>query len=311
VQYRIEQGDNLSAIAERFNTTVAAILARNNITDPNLLYVGAQVQVGVGEQSPIGAAATPGRSPQAAAPTAAPPAPARGGALATPAPPTALEPTRPAQPPAAYEVYIPTASKTGQWAHFTCEFDAAWAIFKTYGLDVTLEQQLQVIGVDTSVTPTYKETAQGVEIIGGDIAHAYSGDYTTNFLARTTGAAMSKVFTHFGMAATPVHDQAGIEAALRAGSLVWIKTTVDFNRWVAATWIGPDGRRYPTVLGNDHAVVVAGFNSRSALIRDVLGPTSTNANRLTEYEVSWPTFLAAWGAQGYDGLAVARPSQGP
>jgi hypothetical protein len=231
-------------------------------------------------------------------------------APAQPASPNALEPTRPAQAPSAYEVYIPTASKTGQWFHFTCEFDAAWAIFKTYGLDVTLDQQLAIIGVDTSVVPTYKETPEGVEITGGDIANFYSGDYKTNFLARTTGAAMHKVFEHYGLQTTPVHDQAGVEAALRAGELIWIKTTVDFKRWVPATWIGPDGSRYATVLGNDHAVVIAGFNENAVLIRDVLGPTSTNANRLPEYEVSWPTFLAAWGAQSYDGLAVARPGGG-
>jgi hypothetical protein len=27
--------------------------------------------------------------------------------------------------------------------------------------------------------------------------------------------------------------------------------------------------------------------------------------------VAWPTFLAAWGAQGYDGLAVASEGTGP
>ena len=69
----------------------------------------------------------------------------------------------------------------------------------------------------------------------------------------------------------------------------------------------PDGRTYKTVLGNDHAVVVMGFNKDVVVIRDVLGPTSTNWQRPYEYEVSWSKFLAGWGAQSYDGLAVGPP----
>ncbi|HMA33047.1 MAG TPA: LysM peptidoglycan-binding domain-containing protein [Chloroflexia bacterium] len=303
VPYIIRVGDTLSEIAVRYGTTVEAIQARNRIPNPNLLFVGSTLQIMVGEQP---AAQTPPTALPLGGP--APPSPAPPADAATPAAMDALEPTRPAQAPAAYDVYIPTASKTGQYFHFTCEFDAAWAIFKTYGRDVSLADQLQLIGLDTSVVPSYQQTPQGVAITGGDIANFYSGDYRTNFLARTTGAAMRKVFAHYGLATTPVHDQAGVESALRAGQLVWIKTTVDFTRWVPATWIGPDGHRYQTVLGNDHAVVVAGFNATAVLIRDVLGPTSTNAHRLTEYEVAWPTFLAAWGAQSNDGLAVARPA---
>ena len=70
----------------------------------------------------------------------------------------------------------------------------------------------------------------------------------------------------------------------------------------------PDGRTRRTVLGNDHAVVVMGFNADVALIRDVLGPTSSNRQRPYEYEVDWATFLAAWAAQEFDGLAVAPPA---
>jgi uncharacterized protein YvpB len=93
------------------------------------------------------------------------------------------------------------------------------------------------------------------------------------------------------------------------GQLVWIKTTVDFKPWRPATWVLPDGRTIQTVLGNDHAVVVMGFNDQSLVIRDVLGPTSSNWKRPYEYEVDWGTFLAAWGAQGFDGLAVAPPQK--
>jgi len=43
------------------------------------------------------------------------------------------------------------------------------------------------------------------------------------------------------------------------------------------------------------------------VIRDVLGPTRSNWERPYEYEVAWDTFLACWGAQGRDGLAVGPP----
>jgi hypothetical protein len=51
-----------------------------------------------------------------------------------------------------------------------------------------------------------------------------------------------------------------------------------------------------------------GFNAESVVIRDVLGPTSSNWQRPYEYEVDWPTFMASWGAQSYDALAVAPPA---
>lgn len=58
------------------------------------------------------------------------------------------------------------------------------------------------------------------------------------------------------------------------------------------------------MLGNDHAVVVIGFNQDVVVIRDVLGPTSSNWQRPYEYEVDWATFLEVWAAQDFDGLAV-------
>ena len=44
--------------------------------------------------------------------------------------------------------------------------------------------------------------------------------------------------------------------------MVWIKTTADFKPGKPSTWIMPDGTRYKTVLGNDHAAVVMGYNDR-------------------------------------------------
>lgn len=208
-----------------------------------------------------------------------------------------------------YDAYLKAATKKKQEYHYSCEFDAAWVVLKTYGFDVSVERQAEIIGTDKSREPYYKETKQGAVIYGGNVTTAFSGDYKKNFLARSTGSAMRKVFEHYGLKVTPVNSRAGIEAALLRGELVWIKTTVDFKAWRPATWVMPDGRSYKTVLGNDHAAVVIGFNKAGVVIRDVLGPTSTNRQRRYEYEVTWPKFLAAWGAQQYDGLAVAPPGR--
>lgn len=206
-----------------------------------------------------------------------------------------------------YDAYIPAASKQQQAYQYSCEFDAAWVILQTYGFDVNVDDMIAVVGVDTSIEPYIEETGDGFFIYGGDISRHFSGNIKENFLARGTGSAIRKAFEQYDLTVTSVNDRAGVEAALRAGQLVWIKTTVDFKPWRPATWVLPDGRTRQTVLGNDHAVVVMGFNSQSVVIRDVLGPTSSNWQRPYEYEVEWPTFLAAWGAQEFDGLAVAPP----
>jgi hypothetical protein len=206
-----------------------------------------------------------------------------------------------------YDAYIAAASKPGQAYRYSCEFDAAWVVLATFGRDVGVDELIALLGADERVEPSFEETADGFVINGGDIATAFSGDYTSNFLARSTGRAFRRVFEHYGLRTVPVSDRAGVEAALRRGALVWMKTTVDFRPWRPAVWRTPEGDEYPTVLGNDHAVVAIGFNSAAVVIRDVLGPTSSNPERPYEYEVSWETFMAAWGAQGYDGLAVEPP----
>jgi len=278
----------------------------------------------VAQSSSAAPAATSTKRPPVATPTAVRPASTPVRAASTPSVAATQPPKAAANPPAAgatakpkqvvvngrtYNAYIPAASKKGQWYHYTCEFDAAWVVFKTYGFDVGLEKMLEIMTVDKSIEPYYKETKQGTVIYGGNITTSWSGDYKKNFLARSTGNAMRKVFEHYGLKVTPVSDRAGVEAALLRGELVWIKTTVDFKAWKPATWIMPDGRTHKTVLGNDHAAVVMGFSERGVVMRDVLGPTSTGRNRKYEYEVSWSTFMASWGAQSYDGLAVAPPAK--
>jgi hypothetical protein len=247
------------------------------------------------------------------------PAPAPTGTLLPPSPTALPSPTAPptAEPSPApvviggrtYTAYIPAASKEGQAFQYTCEFDAAWVILQTYGIDASVEEIVSRTPIDASIEPRFEETADGFLIHGGDIRSAFSGDYRENFLARSTGGAMLPVFASYGLEAAPVSDRAGVEAALSRGALVWMKTTVDFKPWRPATWITPAGERIPTVLGNDHAVVAIGYNQEVVVIRDVLGPTSSNWQRPYEYEVAWDTFMASWGAQAFDGLAVEPPTR--
>lgn len=227
----------------------------------------------------------------------------RQSVSAEPAQIVEIEPT-PISDPASYDVYIPTACKAGDFYYYSCEFDAAWAVMKTFGVDASFEEQLAAIKIDRRIEPYYQENADGVVIYGGDITTSYSGDYTNNFLTRTTGAGMRSVFKHFGFRVTHVHDREKIEQNLQLGRLIWIKTTVDFKDWRTATWITPEGKELDVVFTNDHAAVVMGYDQDKVVMRDTLGPTDTNWDRLHEYEVPWDRFLECWAAQGSDGLAV-------
>jgi len=270
--------------------------------------------------SPVRATASrPTRAPAPVTATAISSVAGRATSTGSAAPTVPADPTATPSPPTptpaqvvingrVYDAYIPAAVKKQQLYQYTCEFDAAWVVLQSFGIDASVEEIIERTPFDTSLEPYYEETSDGFVIHGGDIRTAFAGDYKKNFLARTTGGALVPVFASFGLKATPVSDRAGVEAALRRGALVWIKTTVDFKPWRPATWITPDGSTIKTVLGNDHAVVVIGFNSKVVAIRDVLGPTSSNWRRPLEYEVDWETFMKSWGAQSFDGLAVARPA---
>ena len=203
-----------------------------------------------------------------------------------------------------YTAYVPTATKVGQFYQYSCEFDASWVVLATFGKDVSFEEQLDIVGHDTSLEPYFEETAEGFIIYGGDITSAFCGDYTSNMLARSTGTAFLPLFEHYGFEAETVKTREEIEATLDRGGLVWTKATVDFLPWAETTWLTPSGKSVPTVLGNDHAVVVMGYNDDGVVIRDVLGPTNTNWERSYEYDVPWETFLAVFEAQGSDGVAV-------
>lgn len=210
---------------------------------------------------------------------------------------------------AMWDAMIQVPIKRGQDLHYTCEFDSAWSIMMAYGFDVPLDQQVALIGMDTRFEPYWEETANGFLIYGGDIGEHFCGDLDTNLVARTKGSAMRKVFEGVGLDAPAVTDRAGIEHAVLAGRPVFFKATVDFLPWRPAVWITPEGYEYQVVFSNDHALTVMGFNDQDVVIRDPLGPTTTNWERPYQYRVTWERFLEVFAAQENDGLAVG-PGQG-
>jgi hypothetical protein len=204
----------------------------------------------------------------------------------------------------AWDAYIQLPIKEGQDFHYTCEFDSAWIILMAYGHDMGLEEQLGIVGHDLSIEPWWEETAGGFLIYGGDIEEMYSGSYVENLLARARCSAVRKVFEAVGLTVTVTPDRASIEQALLQGQPVFFKSTVDFLDWDPTIWRCPDGDEFPVVLTNDHALVVMGFNDSEVIIRDPLGPTTTNEMRPWQYRVSWERYLQVIAAQGNDAIAV-------
>jgi len=43
--YKVKKGDTLFAVAQRFDTTVAALIKLNNIKDPSLIHVGLVLKI--------------------------------------------------------------------------------------------------------------------------------------------------------------------------------------------------------------------------------------------------------------------------
>jgi hypothetical protein len=209
-----------------------------------------------------------------------------------------------------WDAYIQLPVKEGQDFHFTCEFDSSWIILKAYGFDLTLEEQMEIVGTDNAIEPWYEETADGIIVWGGDIDEFYCGHYDTNILTRARCNAMRKVFESVGLGVTFTPERQLIEEALVRGEPVYFKSTVDFLPWQDATWHTPDGDTFPVVLTNDHALTVMGFNADEVIIRDPLGPTTTNYERPWQYRASWERFLEVIAAQGNDAIAIA-PSPAP
>ncbi len=206
-----------------------------------------------------------------------------------------------------YDAYIPAASKPTQYFYYTCEFDSAWVIFQTFGMDVGFEEQLAIVGYNRDPEPYWTDTADGVVIMGGDIGATFCGDYTSNLVAKIRGSAMKQIFDAYDVPSKAVKQREDIEACLLAGGLALMKCTVDFKEYIPAVWVATNGKRYPVPFTNDHAVVVLGYNAEVVVIRDVLGPTDTNWDRQYEYEVPWDVFIASVESHEWDGRAVYPP----
>lgn len=203
-----------------------------------------------------------------------------------------------------WDAYIQLPIKEGQDFDYTCEFDSSWIVLRAFGHDLTLDDQLGIVGHDLSIEPYSAEAASGFVIYGGDIAEMYSGDYRENLLARARTTAVRKVFDAVDLTVTETPDRATTETALLQGQPVFFKSTVDMLDWDPTTWVCPDGDEFPVVLTNDHALVVMGFNDEDVIIRDPLGPTTTNEIRPWQYRVSWDRYLDVIAAQGNDAIAI-------
>jgi hypothetical protein len=204
-----------------------------------------------------------------------------------------------------WDAYIQMPVKQGQDFSLSCEFDTAWIIMMAYGVDVSVQEQLDIVGVDNSVVPWYEENGDGTfNIYGGDINNYFCGDLESNILSKARANAMRKIFEAkgFGVTFTPTREL--IEAALLRGEPIFFKSTVDMLPWRPATWFTTTGEAWPVALSNDHALALMGFNADDVIIRDPLGPTTTNYERPWQWRVSWTRFLEVLAAQGNDAIAI-------
>ena len=118
-----------------------------------------------------------------------------------------------------YDVYIPSAMKPAQYFYYTCEFDSAWVIMKTFGVDVPFEDQLAIVGYNQDPEPFWTDTPTGLVITGGDIGENFCGDYTSNLVAKIRGSAMKKVFDAYDFRRWPSKSvKTSSPASLRAAS---------------------------------------------------------------------------------------------
>src|SRR5215831_14555105 len=61
--YTVQPGDNLYRIALKFNTTMAVLMQLNNISNPNLIFVGEVLKLPPGSSSAPAATPVPGQTP--------------------------------------------------------------------------------------------------------------------------------------------------------------------------------------------------------------------------------------------------------
>lgn len=73
MNYRINSGDTLSALAQRFGTSVSQLAQANNIANPDLIISGASLRIPGGSDS-FSSGGAPGAGPGGASPTGSAPA---------------------------------------------------------------------------------------------------------------------------------------------------------------------------------------------------------------------------------------------
>ena len=108
IRYVVRAGDTLTDIARRFGTTVQAIMAANNLADPNFLVIGQVLFIPVGDTIP-----QPPRPPQPPQPPQ-PPRPPQ-----PPQPPQPPRPPQPPQPPSPPSPGRPTVTRTFDGVEYT------------------------------------------------------------------------------------------------------------------------------------------------------------------------------------------------
>jgi LysM repeat protein len=96
IDYQVREGDTLGSIAVQFDVSVESIMALNDITDPNTVYLGQTLKIPTGELEPEA-------SPTLAVPTATP-------SKTLPPPPTAVVSPTPGTPSAGGEVTVEIVS---------------------------------------------------------------------------------------------------------------------------------------------------------------------------------------------------------
>lgn len=52
-----------------------------------------------------------------------------------------------------YDAYIPAAVKEGQFDRYTCEFDAAWVVLASFGINADVAEIIARTPIDTSIEP--------------------------------------------------------------------------------------------------------------------------------------------------------------
>lgn len=79
-RYTVVRGDTLNRIAQRFGVTLSAIVTRNNLSNPNLIYPGQNLVIPAPGTTPVPPTAVP---PTGVPPTQAPPTQQPGGTVHT------------------------------------------------------------------------------------------------------------------------------------------------------------------------------------------------------------------------------------